>query len=38
MMIHVERNFLEIKDLRNLKENINMENNFLIKKLSLIFN
>ena len=33
MMIHVERNFLEIKDLRNLKENINMENNFLIKKI-----
>ena len=32
-MIHVERNFLEIKDLRNLKENINMENNFLIKKI-----
>ena len=33
MMIHVERNFLEIKDLRNLKENINKENNFLIKKI-----
>ena len=33
MMIHVERNFLEIKDLRNLNENINMENNFLIKKI-----
>ena len=33
MMIHVERNFLEIKDLRNLKENINMENNFLVKKI-----
>ena len=33
MMIHVERHFLEIKDLRNLKENINMENNFLIKKI-----
>ena len=33
MMIHVERNFLEIKDLRNLKENINIENNFLIKKI-----
>ena len=33
MIIHVERNFLEIKDLRNLKENINMENNFLIKKI-----
>ena len=33
MMIHVERNFLEIKDLKNLKENINMENNFLIKKI-----
>ena len=33
MMIHVERNFVEIKDLRNLKENINMENNFLIKKI-----
>ena len=32
-MIHVERNFLEIKDLRNLNENINMENNFLIKKI-----
>ena len=32
-MIHVERNFLEIKDLRNLKENINIENNFLIKKI-----
>ena len=32
-MIHVERNFLEIKDLRNLKENINMENNFLVKKI-----
>ena len=33
MIIHVERNFLEIKDLRNLKENINKENNFLIKKI-----
>ena len=33
MMIHVERNFLEIKDLRNLKENMNKENNFLIKKI-----
>ena len=33
MIIHVERNFLEIKDLRNLKENINIENNFLIKKI-----
>tara|TARA_B100000941_G_C28404720_1_gene500094 strand:- start:117 stop:626 length:510 start_codon:yes stop_codon:yes gene_type:complete len=33
MMIHVERNFLEIKDLGNLKENINKENNFLIKKI-----
>ena len=33
MIIHVERNFLEIKDLRNLKENMNKENNFLIKKI-----
>ena len=36
-MIHVERNFLEIKDLRNLKENINNENNFLIKKINPYF-
>ena len=33
MMIPVERNFLEIRDLKNLKFNASKQNKFLIKKI-----
>ena len=32
-MIHVERNFLELRDIKKLKFNSSKENNFLIKKI-----
>ena len=33
MMIHVERNFLELRDLKNLKVNLANKRNFLVKKI-----
>ena len=33
MMIHVERNFLELRDLKNLKVNLANKSNFLVKKI-----
>ena len=33
MMIHVERNFLEIKDIKNLRFNSTNETKFLVKKI-----
>ena len=33
MMIHVERNFLELRDLKNLKVNLINEAKFLVKKV-----
>jgi ribosomal protein S18 acetylase RimI-like enzyme len=33
MMIHVERNFLELRDLKNLKVNSINKNKFLVKKI-----
>ena len=32
-MIHVERNFLELRDLKNLKVNLANKSNFLVKKI-----
>ena len=32
-MIHVERNFLELRDLKNLKVNSINKNKFLVKKI-----
>ena len=32
-MIHVERNFLELRDIKKLKFNSFKENKFLIKKI-----
>ena len=33
MMIHVKRNFLELRDLRNLRENLNNEIKFSVEKI-----